>query len=134
MSKKIIHVSGKRKRAIARATLKDGKGIIRINSMLLNTFQPYIYRLKIQEPLLLAGDFANKIDINVNVRGGGVMAQADACRLAIGKGLVAFSGSKQLKNTFLDYDRQLLVADIRRNEPHKPNDSRPRAARQKSYR
>ena len=134
MTKKIVHCSGKRKKAIARATLKVGKGIVRINSKLLTAYEPNMARMKIMEPLLLAPDVANKVNINVNVFGGGWQSQAEASRLAIARAMVEFSDDKQLKQTFLDYDRHLLVADVRRNEPHKPNDSKPRAKRQKSYR
>jgi len=132
--KKIVHVSGKRKKAIARATLKEGKGIIKINNQPLDIYQPEIARMKITEPLLISGNLAKTVNIEVNVMGGGWQAQAEASRLAIAKALVEFSGSKVLKQQFLDYDRHLLVADVRRNEPHKPNDSKPRAKRQKSYR
>ncbi|MBI4154010.1 30S ribosomal protein S9 [Candidatus Woesearchaeota archaeon] len=131
---KVVHTSGKRKQAIARATLKKGSGVVRVNSKLLNVFEPNFAKIKIQEPLILAGDAASKIDIAVNTRGGGWSAQADAARLAIARGLVEFTGSKALKSAFLEYDRHLLIADVRRNEAHKPNDSKPRAARQKSYR
>ncbi len=130
---KIIHTKGKRKRAIARATLKEGKGRVRINSKLLNIIEPKLARMKIREPILLAGDIINKVDINVNVFGGGIMSQADASRLAIAKSLVQYN--KKLEKTFLDYDRQLLVADVRRKETHKPNShGKARAKRQKSYR
>ena len=131
---KIIHTSGKRKKAVARATLKEGKGKIRINSKLLDIYQPEMAKMRIMEPLMLAGDCSKKINIDINVFGGGWQSQAEAARLAIAKGLVEFTGSKALKQQFLDYDRHLLVADVRRNEPHKPNDSKPRAKRQKSYR
>ena len=120
---KIIQTLGKRKRAVARATLKPGKGIIRINSKLLSIYQPDLARYKIMEPLQLAKDLANKVNINVNVYGGGWQAQSEATRLAIAKGLVEFSGSKDLKQTFLDYDRHLLVQDVRHTESSKPNDS-----------
>ena len=130
---KVIHTKGKRKRAVARATLKEGKGRIRINSKLLNIIEPKLARMKIREPILLAGDIINKVDIDVNVFGGGIMSQADASRLAIAKSLVQHN--KKLEKTFLDYDRQLLVADVRRKETHKPNShGKARAKRQKSYR
>lgn len=129
---KIIHVSGKRKRAIARATLKEGKGIIRINSQRLEVYKPEMCKMKVSEPLMLAGDTSKKVNISIKVEGGGQMAQAEAVRLAIGRCLVKLNPN--LKKTFLDYDRTLLVADIRRNEPHKPGDSKPRRKRQKSYR
>lgn len=129
---KIIHLSGKRKRAIARGTLKEGKGIVRINNQLLDIYQPEMCRMKIREPLVLAGNIAKKVDINIKVEGGGQVTQAEAVRLVIGKVLTKYNAG--LKKTFLDYDRALLVADVRRNEPHKPNDSSPRSMRQKSYR
>ena len=131
---KSVHVSGKRKKAIARATLSEGKGVIRINHHLLEHYQPEMCRMKIQEPLILAGDVANHINIDVHEQGGGFSSQTEAARLAIARAIVQFSKDKQLRQKFLDYDRHLLVADTRFNEPHKPNDSKPRAARQKSYR
>ena len=126
---KIVHVSGKRKRAIARATLKDGKGIIKINNQLLDILEPKFVRMKIMEPLLLAGDLVKKIDININVAGGGIISQAEAVRLAIARVLVEYSKSNSLKETFLKYDRHLLVADVRRKEAYKPGDSKARQAR-----
>ena len=129
---KLITSSGKRKAAIARARLAQGKGNVRINSFLLDTFQPEMLRMKIEEPLLLAGDSVKNIDIVVTVKGGGPSSQADAVRLAIARALVAHN--KKLEKIFLSYDRQLLVADVRRKEVAKPNDSKARAKRQKSYR
>ncbi|MFH1408989.1 MAG: 30S ribosomal protein S9 [Nanoarchaeota archaeon] len=129
----IIHVSGKRKRAIARATLRPGKGTITINNKHLDAYQPPIARLKIREPLILAGSHVDKVDIFVRVAGGGIMSQAEAVRLAIAKSLVQHTPS--LKKVFIDYDRNLLVADVRRKEPAKPNShGKARAKRQKSYR
>ena len=132
--KDLIHVSGKRKKAIARATLKPGKGIIRVNKQKLEVYTPALARAKIMEPLQLAGDVAKKVNIDINVNGGGWQAQSEAVRLSIARSLVEFTKSKELKKKYLEYDRQLLIADVRRNEPHKPNDSKPRAKRQKSYR
>ncbi|MBS3117610.1 30S ribosomal protein S9 [Candidatus Woesearchaeota archaeon] len=131
---KIVMVSGKRKRAIARATIREGKGSIRVNRQRLDAVAPKLARLRIGEPLQLAGDVAKKVNITVNVHGGGWQSQTEATRLAIARGLLEFSGDKGLRQTFLDYDRHLLVADTRHNEPHKPNDSKPRKKRQKSYR
>lgn len=131
---KKTHTSGKRKKAIARATICEGTGIIRVNSRLLDTVEPEMLRLKISEPLMLAEEVGKKINANIVVKGGGAMSQAEAARLALAKGLVEYTGSKNLKKEFLAYDRHMLVADVRRNEPHKPNDSKARAARQKSYR
>ncbi len=130
---KVIVTRGKRKRAIARATLKPGKGLVRVNEVELDNYEPRIYRLKIREPLLLAKDVADKVDIRVNVRGGGISSQSDASRLAIAKALAEHQ--PRLKQVFLDYDRQLIVADVRRKEASKPNrQGQARAKRQKSYR
>jgi small subunit ribosomal protein S9 len=130
---KVIHTSGKRKRAIARANLRLGSGVVRINSQLLEWAAPKLYRLKISEPLMIAGDRAKQVDINVSVFGGGVCSQADATRVAIGKALAKFD--KSLQDEFMKYDRTLLVADVRRKETHKPNcHGKARAKVQKSYR
>ncbi len=131
---KISHESGKRKRAKARATVIAGKGVVRINSILLDVFEPAVARERIREPLILAGALANKVNIKVTVGGGGWQSQAESARLAIARSLVNYAKDKKLKQDFLRYDRHLLVQDSRRNEPHKPNDSKPRAKRQKSYR
>ncbi len=132
---KTIVVSGKRKRAIARATLNQGKGKITINKVLLDYYEPKMYRLKLREPLILAGDVVGNVDIGVNVFGGGIASQAEASRLAIARALVEYTKSERLKEKFLKYDRQLLVADVRRKEAAKPNrHGQARAKRQKSYR
>ena len=132
---KTIIASGKRKSAIARVTVKQGSGKVKVNSMSLDQYEPKVSQLKIQEPLIIAGDVANKVDIKVNVTGGGISSQADASRLAIAKALVAYSKNKSLKEQFLKYDRNLLVADVRRKEPSKPNRrGQARSKRQKSYR
>ena len=132
---KVVTASGKRKRAIARATIRPGKGIVKVNNRILDFYEPKFSRLKLREPLIIAGDLINKVDIRVNVVGGGISSQADASRLAIAKGLVEFSKSDKLKEDFLNYDRNLLVADVRRKEPAKPNrHGQARAKRQKSYR
>jgi len=130
---KTIITTGKRKTAIARATLKNGSGKILLNNIAIEVYEPAIARLKLQEPLILAGSLANKIDVNINVTGGGFMSQTEAARLALAKALV--EKNEKLKEAFLNYDRQLLVADVRRKEAKKPNTrGKARAKRQKSYR
>ena len=132
---KVVHAAGKRKTAIARATVRSGTGVVRINSRNLELYDPEIARLRLQEPLMLAGQKAKEVNIDVIIRGGGWSAQAEAARLAIARALVEFTGSKELKEIFLDYDRHLLVADTRYKEPRKfGTHSRARAKRQKSYR
>ena len=132
--KKVI-VSGKRKQAIARATLRQGIGVVKVNNIPIEFIQPKVSSLKLQEPLILAGDVAGKVNIDVEVKGGGITSQAEASRLAIAKALVEFTKSDKLKETFLNYDRNLLVADVRRKEPAKPNrHGQARSKVQKSYR
>ncbi|MDP4012054.1 MAG: 30S ribosomal protein S9 [Candidatus Nanoarchaeia archaeon] len=131
---KALVVSGKRKRAIARASCREGSGIIRINSVPVEDYGNPLARLFVQEPLIIAGDLSKQYDIHVHVKGGGWHSQAEAARLTIAKALVQATGSKKLKQDFLTYDRHLLVADVRRRETRKPNRSKARAKRQKSYR
>ena len=131
--KKVIHISGKRKKAIAKATLTDGTGRVRVNGRLLENFEPEYAKQKIMEPFLLAGANFGNMDINVKVIGGGVTSQADAARLAVARVMVEHSPG--LKNVFLEYDRTLLVADVRRKECSKPNrHGQARSKTQKSYR
>jgi small subunit ribosomal protein S9 len=132
MANKVIHNSGTRKRAVARATLKPGKGKIVVNGKLLDNYSDEMSRLRIKEPLVLAGNISSKVDISIKVNGGGINGQADAVRLAIARVFVDYDN--KLKKVFDDYDRLLLVADVRRKEACKPNMSKARAKRQKSYR
>lgn len=130
---KVIHASGTRKRAIARVTLKSGSGTVMINNVGLQHYGSKLNRDRIKEPIILAGKDAQKYDYHVNVSGGGTTGQADAVRLAIGRALA--QTSDKVKSTFADYDRMLLVADVRRKEPKKPNTGgNARAKTQKSYR
>ncbi len=131
---KIIQTSGKRKTAIARAVFKTGKGKVRINKKPLEIWEPEMAKLKIMEPLQVAGKVSEKIDIDVNVIGGGFMGQAEAVRTAIGRGIVDFSGDEKLKEKFLEYDRTLVKGDHRRKETKKYGGPGARAKKQKSYR
>ena len=131
---KVIHTSGKRKTAIARATFKSGKGRIRLNNKPIEFYQPELARLKIKEPLELTGKKTNRIDINVNINGGGVMGQAEAARTAIARGLIEWFNDDALQKLFQNYDRALLVNDTRRKEPKHPMGRGARKKRQKSYR
>lgn len=133
MKANVIHVSGKRKSSIARATIKPGKGIVRINRIKLDILNQSLPKMKIMEPLLLAGNTVASVNIDVNVKGGGFMSQAEASRLVIARALSQFD--KKLEKTFLEYDRHLLVADVRRKETRKPNrHGKARSHVQKSYR
>ena len=134
MVKKVVNTSGKRKTAVARATVQKGSGLVRINSKPVELYEPEIARWKILEPINIASDHVSKVNIDVSVQGGGFMSQANAARTAIAKGLVEFTGDPSLKIAFLDHDRSLLVSDSRRKEPKKPLGRGARKKRQKSYR
>ncbi len=132
---KIVIASGKRKTAIARAVIKPGKGRVWINGVPLELYPIEMARWKMMEPLLLAGkDIWSKVDIKVNVQGGGVMAQADAVRMAIARGLIAYTGSDELKEILEEYDRSMIAGDPRQTEPEKPMRRSARRRWQKSYR
>ena len=133
-AKKVVNTSGKRKTAVARATVLKGKGLIRINKIPLELHQPDIARWKIMEPLTIAGNAVNNVNINVNVKGGGFISQANAIRTAIARGLVEFTDDSDLKSSYLEYDRSILVNDPRRKEAKKPLGRGARKKRQKSYR
>ncbi len=134
-SKKIIVVSGKRKTAVARATIRSGRGRIRINNVPLEIYEPRIARLKMMEPLLHIGeDILKQIDINTKVTGGGFMGQAEAVRMAIARGILRWTKSKHLQSIFTEYDRTMIAGDPRQKEPKKFGGRGARAKRQKSYR
>ena len=120
--------------AIAKATVQKGIGRVRINETPVELYEPEIARLKIMEPVKLAVDHMDKVDITVSVAGGGVMGQASAIRTAIAKGLLEYTGDPALKISFLSLDRGLLVSDSRIKESKKPLGRGARKKRQKSYR
>lgn len=132
---KIVIASGKRKTAIARAVIKPGKGRVWINGIPLEIYPIEMARIKMMEPLLLAGEkIRNTVDIIVNVKGGGVMGQADAVRMAIARGLVEWTGSEELKKLYIEYDRSMIAGDPRQTEPEKFARYSARRRRQTSYR
>ena len=129
-----VNTSGKRKEAVARASVKSGSGKVRINNVPIEIYTPELARFKMMEPLLLAGDKVAAVDINVNVQGGGFMGQAEAVRTSIAKGLVEFLQDSELEASFKQYDRPLLISEPRRKLPKKPQGRGARKKRQKSYR
>ncbi len=132
---KNVFTVGKRKKAVARAVLRKGSGIVRVNSKPIDIIEPEMLRLKLQEPLIIAGDVVKSYDIDVNVKGGGLTGQTEAARQSIARALVDVIG-EDLKKRYLEYDRNLLVYDPRRTEPHKPPRSSqgPRRYKQRSKR
>jgi len=133
--RKIILTSGKRKTAIARAVIREGKGRIRINGVPVEILMPEAARWKIMEPLLLVGDeVRSRVDIDVTVKGGGYMGQAEAARIAIARALWLWTGSEVVKELLVEYDRTMIAGDPRRKEPKKYGGRGARARFQKSYR
>jgi small subunit ribosomal protein S9 len=134
--KKTLIVIGKRKKAVARAFVQEGTGAIKINSTPIDLIQPHYIQLRLKEPVIIAGELAKKVNIDVKVNGGGVWGQADASRTAIANALVQWTKDNKLKDMYVDYDRSLLVSDSRRTEPHKPSRSTagPRRSKQQSKR
>ncbi len=132
--KKIV-TSGKRKAAIARATIIAGSGIVKINNKDYENMHEFD-KLKIEEVIRIAQKILgkNEFDVNVFVKGGGEKGQVDAVRVAIARAIIKFTQSEELEKAYLDYDRNMLVADVRRKEAYKPGDSKARANRQTSYR
>lgn len=130
-----IVVSGKRKRAIAKAIIIPGSGKITINKKDYQNLQMF-GKLKIEEPLKIAEKILGKkdFDVEIRVQGGGEKGQIEAARLALAKAIVKFSNSQDLAKAYMEYDRNLLIADIRRKEAYKPGDSKARAMRQSSKR
>merc|ERR1711942_308055 len=104
--------------------------------------EPKPLQFKLQEPILLLGkDRFAEVDIRIRVKGGGRIAQVYAIRQALSKALVAYyqkfvdeQSKKAIKDTLVQYDRSLLVADPRRCEPKKFGGPGARARYQKSYR
>ncbi|MCM5662591.1 MULTISPECIES: 30S ribosomal protein S9 [Galbibacter] len=83
----VIHKIGRRKTAVARVYVSEGKGNITINKKEFKQYFPTpTLQYKVQQPLSLTENVEN-FDIKVNVYGGGVTGQAEAIRLAISRAL-----------------------------------------------
>ena len=132
--KKVQLTVGKRKTSKAKVVISQGKGRVRINNVPIHLHKPQIAREKIMESIWIAGKATNDVDIKVNVQGGGFMSQAEAARIGIAQGLVKWTRSKRLRNTYIEYDRTMLSGDARRKEPKKFGGPGARARKQKSYR
>ena len=130
----IVQATGKRKEAIARATIRKGAGRVWINRRPLEIVEPETVRQKIQEPLLMVGDRWHALDIHVDIQGGGIIGQASAARTAVARGLLAWLKDPALTDMFKHYDRSLIVNDPRRKLPKRPGGRGARKRRQKSYR
>ena len=138
----VVLTKGKKKTAVARARIKivkKGNGEYRVNKKPAELVEPELVRREILTPVwiamdVLGNDIVEKLDIDVNVQGGGIMGQAEAVKAAVAKGIVEITGSEELKKRYMEYDRSLLVDDVRRKEPKKFLHRGARARFQKSYR
>ncbi len=131
----VIQTKGKRKSSIARAVFKKGEGRVRINNVPLEIYAPLMSQMKIREVLAFCDPkVVNKVDIDLNVYGGGFMGQADAIRCALGRGFVQWTKDMKLREKFLNYDKTIIRGDHRRKEPKKCGGRGARSRKQKSYR
>ena len=83
----VVHKIGRRKTAVARVYVTEGKGNITINKKSLEeyfTTGPLQYKVK--QPFTLTENEGN-FDVNVNVYGGGITGQAEAVRLALSRAM-----------------------------------------------
>jgi small subunit ribosomal protein S9 len=130
-----VFSTGKRKKAVASASIRPGNGTVTLNSTPLDMIGNRMVKLLVQEPLMLVGDAWKKFSIKATTKGGGIIGQAQAARQAIARALVETLG-KDARKIFMDYDRNMLVYDPRRTEPHKPPRSSqgPRRYKQRSKR
>ena len=115
----VVNTLGRRKSAVARIYLKEGKGKITINDRELQDYFP-LQQLQyiIQQPLNLA-EVLDKYDIKVNLQGGGIKGQAEALRLAIARAMVIVKPESKdvLKaNKMLTRDPR----DVERKKPGQP--------------
>ena len=131
---KIVNTSGKRKTAIARATLRTCRGCVRINSVPIEQYPNEVVCMKVSEPLQLAPASIEGVDVSIDVHGGGIMGQAEAVRTALARGILKWHNDPRIKDIFLSYDRTLLVNDSRQKESKKPHGRGARKKFQKSYR
>jgi len=114
-----INTIGRRKAAVARVYLSDGKGKITINGRdYKDYFGAEILQYVVTQPLLLL-NIAEKYDIVVNLEGGGVKGQAEALRLGITRALIIVDEEykKPLKaNGFVKRDPR----EVERKKPGRP--------------
>ncbi|MGX1928716.1 30S ribosomal protein S9 [Flagellimonas sp. 2504JD4-2] len=83
----VVHKIGRRKTAVARVYVSEGKGNITINKKDLNDyFTTATLQYKVKQPFALTGN-EDAFDVKVNVYGGGITGQAEAVRLALSRAM-----------------------------------------------
>jgi small subunit ribosomal protein S9 len=115
----VINAIGRRKAAIARVYLKEGKGIITVNEREFKEYFPQeTLQYVVLQPLNLL-NVAEAYDIKVNLDGGGFNGQAEALRLAISRALVKIDAENkpELKKAgFMTRDPR----EVERKKPGQP--------------
>ena len=125
-----IWATGRRKKAIARARICEGKGEIVVNKKPLNEyFQSELLQNEVKTALTLV-EVADKYDVEITVTGGGLSGQAGACRHAIARALVL--ANETFKKTIKSAG--LLTRDPRMKERKKYGLKKARKAPQFSKR
>jgi len=111
-----VNALGRRKSAIARIYLSEGKGKITVNDRAFEEYFPLQQTQNIiQQPIVLA-EATNKYDIIVNLKGGGTMGQAEALRLALARAMVKIK--PEIKGVLKSV--KLMTRDPREVERKKP--------------
>ena len=83
----VIHKIGRRKTAVARVYVSEGKGNITVNKKDMATYFPTAtLQYKVNQPIVMTDNEGN-FDIKVNVYGGGITGQAEAIRLALSRAM-----------------------------------------------
>jgi small subunit ribosomal protein S9 len=115
----VVIATGRRKSAVARIYLREGKGNITVNDReLTNYFTTTQLQYIVKQPLNVLS-VVEKYDIKVNLDGGGFKGQAEALRLAISRALVKINEEDKpllKKNGFLTRDPR----EVERKKPGQP--------------
>lgn len=112
----ILNKSGRRKTSVARVYVSDGNGTIIVNGKDYKEYFPTLPLQYIVNQPTLNTDLTGKLDIKVNVNGGGITGQAGAVRLAIAKAIV----ERDAETRPLLRKEGLLTRDARMVERKKP--------------
>lgn len=114
-----INAIGRRKAAVARIFLTEGKGKITVNDRdYREYFGTEILQYIVTQPLVLL-NMAERYDIKINLEGGGFKGQAEAIRLGISRALIQIDpeNKPRLKaNGFLKRDPR----EVERKKPGRP--------------
>jgi small subunit ribosomal protein S9 len=115
----VVNTLGRRKTAVARIFVSEGKGNITINKRELKEYFPNdTLQYIVMQPLQLLG-VTDQYDIKVNLDGGGIKGQAEALRLAISRALVEMNpeSKPELKHAgFMTRDPR----EVERKKPGQP--------------